>query len=60
MNSFEIVDNGTVKVTFRRMPSGAIEIVRESADGIAIYFDSPRDAIRRWHIWTLGSDLIAR
>jgi hypothetical protein len=60
MTSFEIVNNGTVKVTIRRTPSGAIEIVRESADGIAIYFDSPQDAIRRWQIWTLGSDLIAR
>ena len=60
MTSIEIVNNGTVKVTLRKTPSGAIEIVRESAEGIAIYFDSPSDAIRRWHIWTLGSDLIAR
>jgi hypothetical protein len=59
MTSIEIVHNGTVKVTLRRTPSGALELVRESADGIAIYFDSPRDAMRRWHIWTFGSDLIA-
>jgi len=45
----------TLTVTIQRNSLGGFELACTSTHGSTVYFDSPKDALRRWNAWVLAS-----
>ena len=60
MKCYDVNDGTFVTLSVIRTRTGQIELVRESETGVAVYYDSPEDALRRWNAWTLVVDLHRR
>ena len=57
MKCFDANDGTFVTLSVHTTETGQIELVRKSANGVAVYYDSPEDALRRWNVWTSAAVL---